>query len=182
MSDITIRGPKRGDKGSFFDDAMRIRIPVFVEEQHVPAENERDSDDLRSLHWVAYEGTTPVGTIRIVPPHEHRGYIKLGRLAALKEYRGRGVGRLLVEVAVEYARSNPVEMGPIGSAGGLADGDWDGRCLVHAQTAVKGWWAGRGFVPDEGLGEWDEEGIMHVGMWMKIMEDINIPPTAQGKA
>jgi hypothetical protein len=35
-----------------FLDAMEVREQVFVNEQGVPLENEFDSDDHRSCHWV----------------------------------------------------------------------------------------------------------------------------------
>lgn len=35
-----------------FLDAMEVREEVFVKEQGVPIENEYDSDDPRSCHWV----------------------------------------------------------------------------------------------------------------------------------
>ncbi len=35
-----------------FLDAMEVREQVFVEEQHVPLDNEFDSDDPRACHWV----------------------------------------------------------------------------------------------------------------------------------
>ena len=79
-----------------FLDAMEVREEVFVKEQNVPVENEFDSDDSRSCHWVVYASvnkteeleirddsgnviqprksstrTTPIGTIRLVPfPHD----------------------------------------------------------------------------------------------------------------
>ncbi|KAK5132525.1 hypothetical protein LTR08_008909 [Meristemomyces frigidus] len=57
-----------------FIDAMTVRREVFVDEQHVPLENELDDDDSKSYHWVAYASEaykgslTPIGTIRLVPP------------------------------------------------------------------------------------------------------------------
>ena len=68
-----------------FIDAMSVRHAVFVQEQHVPEENEVDTDDARSFHWVAYasaanvvkdiggrKGTEttrlPIATVRLVPP------------------------------------------------------------------------------------------------------------------
>jgi len=126
-----------------FRDAMSVREEVYVDEQQIPLENEFDSDDARSWHWVAYAsvGTSgnsagqdgdgdrksstanqlAVGTIRLVPPphppHPEPGsshkidnaegavpdtdkgaraqpgngkepYIKFGRLAVLKPFRG----------------------------------------------------------------------------------------------
>lgn len=163
---------------------MVVRTEVFVHEQGVPLEHERDDDDKRSIHWVIYaDDKTPVGVIRLVPsPHvlhdfpvshaDHaRGtFFKLGRLAASKKYRGLGIGKMLVDAAVQYARKNPGEVGPRGVDGGAVEGlgEWDGRCLVHAQSSVKGMWAKSGFVIDEAMGEWDEEGIMHVGMWRDV--------------
>jgi hypothetical protein len=35
-----------------FLDAMEVREQVFAIEQNVPLENEFDSDDARSCHWV----------------------------------------------------------------------------------------------------------------------------------
>ncbi|KAL7266775.1 hypothetical protein RUND412_010659 [Rhizina undulata] len=177
---ITLSPPTLGTNSQTFKDAMIVRTEVFVHEQSVPAENELDSDDSRSFHLVAYatseidgkEETIPVGTIRIVPaPHApHEGvidgnYIKFGRMATLNAFRGLGVGRLLVEAAVEFVERNPGSVRPRHGEGRELKGEWDGRCLAHAQSGVKKWWAARGFVEDEKMGEWDEEGIMHVGMW-----------------
>lgn len=173
LPDFTISAPSRGTSSSLFKDAMVVRTEVFVHEQGVPIENERDDDDERSIHWVIYaDSETPVGVIRLVPsPHDHPGtFFRLGRLAAAKKYRGFGIGRMLVNAAVQYARENPAEVEPRGKDGTAVKGlgEWDGRCLVHAQSSVKGMWAKCGFVIDEGMGEWDEEGIMHVGMWRDI--------------
>ncbi|PWW71935.1 hypothetical protein C7212DRAFT_69919, partial [Tuber magnatum] len=105
-----------------FRDAMVVRKAVFVEEQGVPAENELDENDKRSYHMVAYDSDgdasekVPIGTIRIIPgPHkshpgepapigqEHANHLKLGRWATSKAYRGHGVGRKLIDAAVEWA-------------------------------------------------------------------------------
>lgn len=186
---LTVSAPFRGTSSKLFKDAMAVRTEVFVHEQGVPAENERDDDDERSIHWVIYaDDETPVGVIRLVPsphaPHGHdhpdshvgdpepgKGtFIKLGRIATLKKYRGLGIGRMLADAAVQYASKNPGEVGPRGKDGVAIEGlgGWDGRCLVHAQTSVQGMWAKCGFVVDQSMGEWDEEGIMHVGMWRDI--------------
>ena len=103
--------------------------------------------------------------------------MKLGRLATLKAYRGLGLGTLLVNTALEWAGRNKesVQMGPgdavererVEGVEGSA-GAWKGLVLVHAQTHLEGYYAGLGFVRDEGMGEWWEEGIMHVGMWRRL--------------
>ncbi|KAA6412137.1 MAG: GNAT family [Lasallia pustulata] len=100
-------------------------------------------------------------------------YVKLGRLATLQEYRGLGLGRLLVNTALEWVRRN-AEAVSVGGGdavererGGVEE-RWRGLVLVHAQVGVVGFWRGLGFVVDEGLGEWWEEGIRHVGMWRRL--------------
>lgn len=67
-----------------FVAAMTVRRAVFVDEQHVPPENELDTDDERSFHWVLYVSVAqmtreggrkgsetskiPAATMRLVPP------------------------------------------------------------------------------------------------------------------
>jgi predicted GNAT family N-acyltransferase len=52
----------------------------------------------------------------------------------------------------------------------LKDGleSWKGLVLVHAQVDVERMYQGLGFVTNESLGRWDEEGIEHVGMFKRI--------------
>ncbi|RPA83379.1 acyl-CoA N-acyltransferase [Ascobolus immersus RN42] len=175
----TIQGTFTSPPG-LFDDAMSVRLPVFVDEQKVPAENERDAEDETAPHWVIYDVAAvprkPVGTIRVVVPAqptpkspeekvERKRYIKLGRLAILKDYRRIGLGSRLVEEAVEWmkVRENRDSVVPV------VDGEgWDGRILVHAQVAAQKAWERYGFVVDESMGVWDEEGIDHVGMWRTV--------------
>ena len=66
--------------------AAPIRTTVFVVEQNVPAALEMDAMDAQCLHAVAFEGGRAVATGRLLPD----GHI--GRMAVLKEYRGRGLG------------------------------------------------------------------------------------------
>lgn len=85
-------------------------------------------------------------------------YARIGRLATMKEWRGRGYGKVLVEEALRWAGVN---------AGVVGEG-WKGLLLAHAQEEVEGWYRSLGWRTDEGLGRWDECGIMHVGMWRRV--------------
>lgn len=105
-------------------------------------------------------------------------YIKLGRLAVLPAYRKLGLAALLVRTALDWAAQNgyqilspprPEEIELAKVEGREADLDaWNGLTLVHAQTWLEKFWSKFGFVKDEKMGEWDEEGIMHVGMWLTL--------------
>ncbi|KZF23974.1 hypothetical protein L228DRAFT_85995 [Xylona heveae TC161] len=105
-------------------------------------------------------------------------YVKLGRLATLAPYRGLGLGRLLVNAALEWAKGHPQEIVPPLSpmarealkveGGEPAEDTWRGLVLVHAQESVQHMWEKLGFERDESMGTWDEEGIIHVGMWKRL--------------
>jgi predicted GNAT family N-acyltransferase len=81
-----------------------IRETVFVREQGVPVELEMDGADPECIHVVAYVAAATsdgldraVGTARLV------GDGKIGRMAVLKEWRGRGVGSALVAALLGIA-------------------------------------------------------------------------------
>jgi predicted GNAT family N-acyltransferase len=150
-----------------FLDAMRVRLAVFCEEQHCSAEAELDEDDARSWQWIVYDAEASVACIRLCPsphaPHpngfvdpDEEPYLKLQRFATLASHRGRGLGRMLVETSLQWAAEHKEDIGGEG---------WKGMVLVHAQVNVEKVWAKMGFVTDERLGQWDEEGIEHLGMW-----------------
>ena len=80
--------------------ASAVRLMVFVAEQKVPKEEEIDALDPVSTHFVARDSRhMAVGTARLTPDG------RIGRLAVLKPFRGRGVGEKLLEEAVECSRN-----------------------------------------------------------------------------
>lgn len=104
-------------------------------------------------------------------------YIKLGRIAVLKEFRGAGISKILANAAMTWAQQNPTYFNPsIESMGmdnmGASSTDeipvWKGLMCVHAQEQVAKAWAKWGFQLDEGMGTWIEEGINHVGMFQRF--------------
>lgn len=104
-------------------------------------------------------------------------YVKLGRLAVVKEFRGHRIAGLLVRTALSWLKENPAffdpsltEMG-LEQMGAIDENDipeWKGLVCVHAQKQVEGAWAKWGFEVDEGMGTWWEEGIPHVGMFQRL--------------
>ena len=80
-------------------EAKRIRFTVFVEEQRVPAELEMDQHDAHCLHALAYADGRAIATGRLLPD----GHI--GRMAVLKEWRGRGAGRAMLRRLIDAARA-----------------------------------------------------------------------------
>ena len=130
----------------------------------------------------------PIGTIRLVPgsskdPHpngkletdvhkNNESYVKLGRLAVIKEFRKAGISKLLIDTALQFVREHPYQVhGGIGgeSRDVHSQGfDFRGLVLVHSQTGVQKVWQRYGFERDESMGTWIEERIEHVGMWKRV--------------
>jgi predicted GNAT family N-acyltransferase len=84
-----------------FATCFAIRAEVFVREQNVPAEVESDEQDATALHFLAFQGDTPLGTARVLL--KDRGVVKITRVAVKKTARGLGVGAALmrhIETAV----------------------------------------------------------------------------------
>ena len=78
-----------------------IRKTVFVEEQAVPLELELDEYDDVATHFLLRDGDAPLATARLLDKH---GLAKIGRVAVLKEARGRGLGLVLMRAVLEEAR------------------------------------------------------------------------------
>lgn len=83
-----------------FEALRHVRETVFVAEQQVPLEEEWDEIDPQCQHVLARDADNrPIGTGRLTPQH------KIGRMAVLKEWRGRGVGDALLLALIDAARA-----------------------------------------------------------------------------
>lgn len=76
-------------------DALFIRETVFIKEQGFV--DEIDEIDSFATHLVLYdENETPLATCRVFKTQENEDFI-LGRLCVLKEFRGIGLGKALMQ-------------------------------------------------------------------------------------
>jgi predicted GNAT family N-acyltransferase len=132
-------------------DLRAVREPVFVVEQKVPLDMEWDELDPASYHVVARDAEhRPIGTGRLTPER------KIGRLAVLRDWRGRGVGDAMLGALIDEARRR----------------DW-GQVSLHAQVDAIGFYEKWGF---QRYGEeFDEAGIRHQSMRLEL------PPFEIGK-
>jgi predicted GNAT family N-acyltransferase len=138
MPDLRIEQLAFGDPG--FAICFAIRLEVFVHEQNVPAEEERDEYDETALHFLAFDGQTPLGTARVLL--KPGGVAKITRVAVKKFSRGMGVGAALmrhIEQTVPAAEY------------------W-----LDGQTQARPFYEGLGYLP-EGA-EFMEAGIPHFHM------------------
>lgn len=71
-----------------------VRRTVFIDEQGVTPEEEFDDVDKVATHLIAISGGTVIGTLRFV---EMKNLVQIGRVAVNLEFRGRGIGKALME-------------------------------------------------------------------------------------
>ena len=121
----------------------RVRYDVFVVEQGVPEVLEWDAADRLSIHALAEDAAgASIGCARLLED----GHI--GRVAVVREWRGRGVGTALMLRLIEQAQLRG-----------------DVRAIVNAQVAAIPFYARHGFVVTGE--EFEEAGIAH-----RVMERV----------
>jgi predicted GNAT family N-acyltransferase len=81
--------------GVEFERCFQIRLEVFVHEQSVPLEEERDEHDATALHFLATENGDPLATARVILKNAG-ATAKITRVAVAKPARGRGIGAALI--------------------------------------------------------------------------------------
>jgi predicted GNAT family N-acyltransferase len=79
------------------DAIYAIRRIVFVVEQAVPENIEIDEYDALAHHVLAWSDGQAVGTGRFTTEN---GVGRIGRMAVLRDWRGRGVGRAILDALI----------------------------------------------------------------------------------
>lgn len=85
------------------EEAAEIRKAVFMAEQGF--KDEFDEYENCSTHFLGYTGGKAVGTSRVHFAPEYGAY-KIGRIAVLREYRGRHIGDAMVKAAENWLKAN----------------------------------------------------------------------------
>jgi YbgC/YbaW family acyl-CoA thioester hydrolase len=135
---------RTGDWAQMQEDAMKVRVEVFVEEQQIPLAMEQDPADELSLHAVAYNRLgMPVATGRLLPAQQGQG--RIGRMAVKRVLRESGLGSQVLQALIAAA----------GQRG-------DRAVSLHAQRSAEGFYACSGFEP-QGDG-FEEVGLPHIEM------------------
>jgi predicted GNAT family N-acyltransferase len=121
-----------------------VRRSVFIEEQSIPESEEWDDVDPVAYHVLALTGNRDaVGTGRLEPTG------KIGRVAVLPQYRGSGVGSLIMGHLVNQATESGFT-----------------SVYLHAQAAAAGFYQRLGF---RAVGPaFEEVGIPHLRMHLGI--------------
>ena len=124
-----------------------LRQAVFIEEQGVSREIERDGLDETATHFLAREADgTAIGTARLLSSGQ------IGRMAVKEDRRGAGTGSALLRMACEAARRR-----------GLSS------VFVHAQVRAAGLYRRAGFA-SQGA-PFEEAGISHIKMVRQLVHE-----------
>ena len=125
------------------DEAKYIRETVFVKEQGFT--DEYDENDATAKHFVMFDGEKAVATCRVFEKEE-KGVYMFGRMAVLKEMRGKDLGSRMMDAVKEFVGGNGGKM-----------------IVLHAQLQAKGFYEKNGFTA---YGEIEcEQDCPHI--WMK---------------
>ena len=130
------------------EGAFAVRREVFIVEQGVPEELERDEADETAVHVVASNGPAVIGTARLTQDGEAR----IGRVAVLPAWRRRGIAGLLLGALESEAQRLGIE-----------------EVSLHSQTYVQALYERHGYaVTGPGF---VEAGIDHVPMAKRLGQE-----------
>jgi len=142
MRDLKVRLIKNKKE---LDEVLKIREVVFIKGQNCPRECEMDGLENEARHVIVkYKGKV-IGCARI---RFLENKAKLERIALLKDYRGKGFGREIMNYLIKYCRRKKVE-----------------EIFLHSQLYVKKFYEKFGFKP-RGK-SFLEAGIKHIEMYIK---------------
>jgi ElaA protein len=127
---------------------LKLRSEVFVVEQNCVFLDQDDKDQ-KCHHLLLYSGDELVGYSRLVPAGLSYPKMAIGRVITSASARGKGYGRVLMELSIDYCQK----------LFGVGD------IRLGAQTYALGFYASLGFIADGD--RYDEDGIEHIEMVRK---------------
>lgn len=139
---------KTGHWAELGADAAKVRTEVFVHEQRIPLNMERDEADQTAIHAVAYNRLgQAIATGRLA--NHAPGVSKIGRMAVRQVLRGSHLGADVLSALMATARTRG-----------------DREVLLYAQCSAQGFYARLGF---QTRGEpFEEAGISHIEMFTSL--------------
>ncbi len=126
---------------------LQLRAIVFIQEQQAPY-LDPDNKDLSAAHLLIKNSKGKIiGYARLCPPGSYfKGSSCIGRVVTDPEYRGQGLGYVIMENAVHYMKKNFPEY-PV---------------QISAQTYLIKFYQSFGFMQISN--QYLEDGLPHVGM------------------
>ena len=135
----------KGTNNKIFEDAYKIRVAVFSDEQGIPVEHELENIDKLAFHAVYYDGEKAVSCGRLRVGQKRA---KLCRIATLPEARHKGYAKKLIQKLLDLAKKSSCK-----------------EIYLHSQLYIVPLYESFGFVCEGD--EFAEEGILHIKMFYK---------------
>ncbi len=85
-------------------ECLRLRAEVFIGEQDVSEDEERDGLDDQCVHFLAHDAGIPIGAARL--NYLNDGYAKIQRVCVIKSARGTGAGAKIMRVIIAKVRED----------------------------------------------------------------------------
>lgn len=126
-------------------EVLALRQAVFMVEQNIPV-LDADGRDAEALHLCGRGSEGLAAYARIFAPQDNDDPVKIGRVVVAESARGRGLGRALMEQALECA----YDLAP------------DAQVFVSAQAHLVPFYESLGFEADGAI--YDDHGVPHVDM------------------
>ncbi|MCT4397273.1 GNAT family N-acetyltransferase [Pediococcus ethanolidurans] len=95
-----------GNDNLVYDDSMKVRTAVFIQEQQIDAAIEQDENENRCLYYVGYIDNKPVTTARVMTTEQ--GTL-VQRVCTLQEYRHQGLSSQIFKAIEHNAKINDVD-------------------------------------------------------------------------
>jgi predicted GNAT family N-acyltransferase len=128
-------------------EAFEVRRQVFVREQSISEDLVFDGHDKEALHMVVKDGQSVIGSARVQFLTDNQA--KLERMAILKRYRRKGIGREMLLFLDTVWKDKQVQ-----------------QVIIHAQLEVVPFYKLCGF--DELGLPFQEAGIKHIKMRKQV--------------
>lgn len=137
---------------------LRLRSEVFVVEQNCVF-LDMDDKDQKCVHLLLYADAELVGYCRLVPAGLSYQEVAIGRVVSSPSCRGKGIGRQVMDLAIESCEKlfGPVDI------------------RLGAQTYALGFYESLGFQTDGEV--YDEDGIEHIEMVRKYKSKSSVEPS-----
>jgi len=89
---------------------LKLRQDAFIIEQFCPYDD-IDNKDKSALHLVGmYKGKVAAYCRIFTLDVYYKGYASIGRIAVSNEFRGKKIGNLLMEKAIENLKNHPIKI------------------------------------------------------------------------
>ncbi len=126
------------------EQVFKIRETVFIKEQNVPEDIERDEFDNIAKHIIVLYKNKPIGCARISFVNNKA---KLERIAVLEKYRDKGFGKAITNYLIGYCKNKNAK-----------------EIFMHSQYYLKDFYKKLGFKPRGKT--FMEADIKHIEMYL----------------